>query len=198
MPPYAESQLIGKDTDAGIGFLSWCEKPGGELRRAPLVLVPAQLVRQAAAPGYGLQRTDEDAVVNFCVVEMLRRQFGIPVVDVEGGGIGDGDPDFNAVFRAFADAIRGRQGWSISTGVALGIFSFSKVVLWRDLADHADEFRRQPLVAHLADGTGLFDDHVAVFPQEEVESRVRHDRLYCPMSVDSSQLAAVQIGRAHV
>ena len=93
-----------------VGFLSWNEKTGDACRRAPLLLVPVQLVRQTAAPGYGLQRTDEDAVVNFCVVEMLHRQFGIPIPDVEGGGIGDGDPDCNAVFRAFADAIQNRKG----------------------------------------------------------------------------------------
>ena len=105
------------------------------------------------------------------------------------------------MFRAFADAIRDRGDWSISTDVALGIFSFSKVVLWRDLADHAGEFMRQPLVAHLAGGEGIFDDHVAVFPQEEVERHIRPDRLYCPMSADSSQLAAVlysELGKSFV
>ena len=108
-----------------VGFLTWNEKDGDESHRAPLALIPAQLVRQTASPGYKLMRTDEDAAVNFCLVEMMRSQFGIPIKDVDGSGFGDGDPDFNEIFRTFADAIQDRKEWSISTDIALGIFSFS-------------------------------------------------------------------------
>lgn len=172
-----------------VGFLGWNEAEGGEFHRAPLLLVPAQLIRQAAAPGFRLQRTDEDAVVNFCIVELLRSQFGIPVKDVEGEG--DGELDLKEVLRVFADAIQGRKGWSVSTDEALGLFSFAKVVIWKDLYDNFAEFKRQPFVAHLSEGTGLYDDHVPIFPQGEVEKHVHHESLYCPLSADSSQLAAV-------
>ncbi len=184
-----------------IGFLHWKETDGDALHRAPLVLVPAQLMRQTAAPGYRLMRTDEDAVVNFCLVELLRTQFGIPVPDIAGNDFGDGDPDYGAVYKSFADAIRDRRGWFLSTGVALGIFTFSKVVIWKDLTDHFEDFRRHPFVAHLAQGTGLYDDHVSIFPPEEVEKHVHTDRLHCPLSADSSQLAAViysAIGKSFV
>lgn len=184
-----------------VGFLSWREKESDEFHQAPLLLIPAQLIRQTASPGYKLKRTDEDAAVNFCLQELLRSQFGIPIKDVAGGGFGDGDPDFNAVFRCFADAIQNKKDWSISTGIALGIFSFSKVVIWKDLSDHFDEFRRNPFVAHLAEGTGLYDDGVKVFPPAEVERHINPDRLFCPMSADSSQMTAVlysELGKSFV
>ena len=184
-----------------LGFLSWREGDADEFHQAPLILIPAQLVRQTAAPGYKLQRTDEDAAVNFCLLELLRSQFGIPIKDVDGGGFGDGDPDFNEVFRCFADAIQDRRDWTITTGGALGIFSFSKVVIWKDLTDHLDDFKRHPFVAHLAEGNGLYDDGVKVFPPEEVEKHVRPDKLFCPMSADSSQLRAVlysELGKSFV
>lgn len=184
-----------------VGFLKWKEEDGAEFHRAPLALVPAQLVRQTASPGYKLMRTDEDAAVNFCLVEMLRSQFGIPVKDVAGGGLDDGDPDFNEVFRTFVDAIQDRKEWSISTDVALGIFSFSKIVIWKDLNDHFEKFRLHPFVAHLSEREGLYDDGVQVFPQEEVERHIRPDRLFCPLSADSSQLVAVlysEIGKSFV
>lgn len=102
-----------------LGFLSWRESDADEFHQAPLILIPAQLVRQTASPGYRLQRTDEDAAVNFCLLELLRSQFGIPVKDVDGGGFGDGDPDFNEVFRSFADAIRDRRGGPSPRGAPL-------------------------------------------------------------------------------
>lgn len=191
---YLSSRSIFNETGVNslflaVGFLNWNEAEGEEFHRAPLLLIPAQLIRQTAAPGFRLQRTDEDAVVNFCIVELLRSQFGIPVKDVECEG--DGEPDFKEVFKVFADAIQDRKGWSVSSDVALGIFSFAKVVIWKDLNDHFAEFKKQPFVAHLSDGTGIYDDHVTIFPQGEVEKHVRRERLYCPLSADSSQLAAV-------
>lgn len=203
---YLESRSLYNETGVNslyvaVGFLRWRETESDEFHQAPLLLIPAQLVRQTAAPGYRLQRTDEDAAVNFCLLELLRSQFGIPVKDVSGGGFGDGDSDFNDVFSCFADAIRNRKDWSILTGIALGIFSFSKAVIWKDLTDHFGEFRRNPFVAHLAEGTGLYDDGVKVFPPEEVEKHVRPSELLCPLSADSSQLRAVlysELGKSFV
>ena len=191
---YLSSRSIFNETGVNslflaVGFLNWNEAEGEEFHRAPLLLLPAQLIRQTAAPGFRLQRTDDDAAVNFCIVELLRSQFGILVKDVECEG--DDEPDFNEVFKVFADAIQDRKGWSVSSDVALGIFSFAKVVIWKDLNDHFAEFKKQPFVAHLSDGTGIYDDHVTIFPQGEVEKHVRRERLYCPLSADSSQLAAV-------
>ncbi len=184
-----------------VGFLNWNEKDGEEHHRAPLALIPAQLIRQTAAPRFRLVRTDEDAVVNFCLVELLRSQFGIPVKDVSGGGLGDGDPDFNEVFKVFADAIQDRKEWSLSSDLALGIFSFSKVVIWKNLTDHFNDFERHPFVAHLSSRAGLFDDGVEVFPPEEVEKHVNYEKLFCPLSADASQLTAVlysELGKSFV
>ena len=94
-----------------VGFLNWNEKDGEEFHHAPLILIPAELVRQNAAPGYKLQRTDEDAVVNFCLIEMLRSQYALSINDIDGGNIGDGDPDFNEVFKSFAKAIENKREW---------------------------------------------------------------------------------------
>ena len=203
---YRTSRSMANETGVtslflAVGFLQWNEKDGDALHKAPLLLVPAQLVRQAAAPGFRLQRTEEDAVVNFCLVELLRSQFGIRVEGVDGGDVGDGDPDFTDAFTRFSEAIRSRKEWSITTGAGLGIFTFSKVVIWKDLAEHFDEFKKHPFVAHLAEGTGLFDDKVSVFPPEEVERHIQPDHLFCPMSSDSSQLTAVlysELGKSFV
>lgn len=47
-----------------VGFLNWREAEDEEYHRAPLVLIPAQMVRQTASPGYRATRTDEDAVAS--------------------------------------------------------------------------------------------------------------------------------------
>ena len=174
-----------------IGFLHWNDEDGKEMNRAPLVLVPAWLERTKTSLGYQIVRTEEDGVVNFCLLELLRSQFKIPVDDIEGGGFNDGDPDYTEVYSEFLNAIKSKKEWYITTDVALGIFAFDKIVIWKDLTDHEDVFRGHPFFAHLADRKGLYDDHVEVFPPEEVEAHIKPDRLFCPLSADASQMTAV-------
>ncbi len=203
---YRSSRLLLNESGVNslflaVGFLSWRERADGPFHQAPLILIPAELVRQTVAPGYKLVRTEEDAVVNFCLLELMRSQFGLSIADVTGGGVGDGDPDFMEVFAAFSEASQSRKDWTVTTRVVMGIFSFSKVVIWKDLVDHGEALKKHPFVAHLAEGTGLFDDGVEVFPPEEVAQHVNLEELYCPLATDSSQLAAVlysDIGKSFV
>lgn len=184
-----------------VGFLNWCEEGEDEFHRAPLILVPARLERSTGPAGFNLVRTEEDAVVNFCLLELLRSQFKIPIPDIEGGGFGDGDPEFANVFSVFSEAIRSRPTWSLSPDTALGIFAFDKIVIWKDLTSNFEEFKKNPFVAHLSERKGLYDDKISVFPPEEVGKHIDPARLCCPMSADASQLTAVlysEIGKSFV
>ena len=63
-----------------MGLLRWYETERSERPRyAPLVLLPAELVRKAANKGYGLRLRDEEPVMNVTLLEMLKQNFGIVV-----------------------------------------------------------------------------------------------------------------------
>ncbi len=183
------------------GFLHWNEEDGQELHRAPIILVPVCMERAKNQFGYQIVRTEEDAVVNFCLLELLRSQFKIFVKDVEGSGFNDGDPDYGVVYSEFLDVIKFKKEWHITTDVALGIFAFDKIVIWKDLTDHEDVFLQHPFFSHLAERKGLYDDGIAVFPPEEVEAHIKPNRLFCPLRTDASQIAAVlysELGKSFV
>ena len=63
--------------------------------------------------------------------------------------------------------------------------------MWNDLTVRQDDLRKNALVSHLIEGGGLFDDGIEVFPPEEIAQHLDLKNLCCPMSADSSQLAAV-------
>ena len=203
---YTTSRAMFEDSGVNslfvaVGFLHWNEEDKEDFHRAPLILVPARLERTTGPIGFNLVRTEEDAVVNFCLLELLRSQFKIPVPEIEGGGFGDGDPAFKDVFEAFSRSIKSRPAWSLSGDVALGIFAFDKVVIWKDLDDHIDDFRCNTFVDHLAERKGLYDDNVEVFKPEDVETHLDFAKLRCPLSADASQLTAVlysELGKSFV
>ena len=176
---------------AAVGFLEWKEAdPEAKARRAPILLIPVRLERASAASAWRMVRIDEDAHVNTTLVEFLRAEFGISVADIDPLPQDDSGTDVAAVFAAFEMAVA-PKGWTIVREAALGYFSFGKIVLWKDLTSRLDDLKRNPLVAHLIESGGTYDDGVAVFPQEEVARHIDPSDLFCPLGADASQLAAV-------
>ena len=174
-----------------LGFLSWKQSPkDAKTYRAPLVLLPVRLVRKSLAD-FRLARTDEDAMVNATLVELLRAQFHICVTGLDPVPLDDHGVDLTKILDVFREAVAGTDGWEVTRDVALGQFSFGKFVMWKDLTSRLDQLLRNPLVSHLVSGSGVFDDGVEVFPPEEIGEHLDLPNLYCPLSADSSQLTAV-------
>ncbi|MBO7482490.1 MAG: DUF4011 domain-containing protein [Kiritimatiellae bacterium] len=178
-----------------LGFLRWTP-PQRDAKQcaAPLVLMPARLVRKSVSD-IRLEALDEDTLVNPTLVELLRAEFRIQVKGVDPVPTDDNGVDVNAILSAFADAVKDRPGWEVVRDAALGRFSFGKFVMWKDLSSRLDSLMKNGLVAHLVSGGGAFDDGVEVFPPEEIAEHIDPTDLICPMSADSSQLAAVLYSR---
>ncbi|MGI5870141.1 MAG: DUF3320 domain-containing protein [Kiritimatiellia bacterium] len=177
----------------GVGFLHWLDGTGANAAayRAPLVLVPVRLDRQSARSGYTLARTDEDAVVNETLLEMLRREFGCAIPQLDPPPEDDAGLDVAAVIRIFREAIRDMKGWEIVDGIWLARFHFSKFIMWNDLGKRLDDLCKSPIVNHLIHGSGAFSDGVEAVRPDEVDTCIAPEELFCPASADSSQLAAV-------
>ena len=175
-----------------LGFLRWRPSEAGDKDyRAPILLMPVQLSRKNVREGYALARRDEDTELNATLVEFLRVQFGLAVAGLDPLPEDSSGVAVDQVLQAFREAVRGQDGWAVESAASLGHFSFGKFVMWKDLAARADQLAAHPFVSHLMKGGGAYDDGIEVFPPEEIASRIDYGQLFCPLSADSSQLAAV-------
>ncbi|MBQ7235225.1 MAG: DUF4011 domain-containing protein [Kiritimatiellae bacterium] len=174
-----------------VGFLNWRARTGDKTYRAPLVLVPVQLSRKNVREGYSVSRFDDDTVLNTTLVEFLRAEFGISVAGVDPLPEDASGVAVDEVMQSFREAVKAMDGWSVDGSIALGHFSFGKFVMWKDLSSRAGELAAHPLVAHLMKGGGGYDDGVETPDDDELVQSVAYDQLFCPLSADSSQLAAV-------
>ena len=59
------------------GLLRWYPEQRSTACYAPLILLPAEMVRKPAGQGYALRLRDEDAQFNSTLLELLRRQFSL-------------------------------------------------------------------------------------------------------------------------
>jgi len=114
-----------------FGFLRWYEDERSEVpRHAPLVLVPAVLVRDPRRSTFDLKLGDDEITTNQALQERLRSDFALSLPAVPESD--DWTP--SSYFEAVAAAMKSKRRWSIETDdVELGFTSFSKHSMMRDL-----------------------------------------------------------------
>jgi len=183
---------------ATVGMLEWRETAHGDrVFRAPLLLVPVELKRKSVLEGFSLRRFDEDTRVNVTLIEMLRQHFkmeitGLDPLPEDGNGV-----NVTRVFQLFRDAVRDLPGWEVKSEVWLGQFSFTKFLLWKDLADRLEDLTRNRIVNHLVNAPGTpYDNPPDDIMPPQLDDRFHPRDVFCPRSADSSQLAAVMAAAA--
>ncbi|MCR9244781.1 MAG: DUF3320 domain-containing protein [bacterium] len=176
-----------------VGFLRWFETPQStKERRAPLLLLPLVIERTSVREGFRLVLDDAEPRINQTLLQMLERDFELRV-DIDAVPEDDLGVDVGAVLDAFRAAALGMPRWEVESGAQVGFFSFTKYLMWLDLADR-EALMRAPVLNHLVESPGLtFAQEVPELPRDELDDLDPVD-VYCPKDADSSQLAAVLAG----
>jgi len=178
-----------------IGTLVWRDAPGSEPHEAPLLLIPVTLERPGGGRPLRVTPRDEPARPNAALLEKLRVEFAIH--DPALGELPEDERgvDVAEVLRRFREAVKTIEGWEVREAARLGLFSFSRFLMWRDLEARAEDLRRSDLVRRLLDedtsseresGAESGNDPGAeAHPANEPEPLVTRD-------ADASQAAAVR------
>ncbi|MEN4887245.1 DUF3320 domain-containing protein [Enterobacter ludwigii] len=135
---YHDSKTLEEEQGANILFLAlgtlrWIDPANKEnIRYAPLILLPVSLERGSAGERFKLKARSEDIIPNLSLEAFLERvhQLTLPVMqsdDSEGINV-------SGYFEAVQQAISLKTGWKVITNdIILGLFSFSKFLMYRDL-----------------------------------------------------------------
>jgi very-short-patch-repair endonuclease len=176
-----------------LGMLYYTEADTSEqVFTAPLVLLPVELSRKSARSGYRIRAADDEPVVNPALAEYLRLDFGITLPELPDSATIPDDYDLRTLLSSVSQLIAGRKGWSITTDVVLGLFSFQKFVMYKDLEANAAAVAAHRLVRQLVGREG---DRVIGLPDDV--RRLELDREFAPeataqvVDADSSQLRAI-------
>ena len=189
---------------AAIGFVEWRDpkkRKNASAYRAPIILVPIRIGQQRTDAGICISRRDDETVVNTTLLQFLRAQYQIEVPGLDPLPLDDAGLDVPHILQIFRECLKRAADLEVVEGAAIGHFSFGKFAMWRDLMEHHDILEQNPLVNHLINAGGRFNDGVEVFDPKEIAGHLKPDELYCPVSADSSQLTAVlysQLGKSFV
>ena len=133
-----------------FGFLQWRQKFGDSPILSPLVLVPVSLEIESILSPFRMRRFEEDIVVNPTLDYALSSEYGITLPDF------DPSADEIGAFLDRIDALVSKNGWSVIKEANLGLLSFLKIVMYKDLEKYRDRIFSNPVVqAFCGDSSAL-------------------------------------------
>ncbi len=181
-----------------LGTLRWYDVDDSRPHIAPLLFIPVSIVRKKAMT-YEVRLRDDEAMINVTLIEMLRQMFGVIFPEFDQlPEDEEGFPDWRKIFDIFSKHIKEinkRQSadrqWELPIKSYIGIFSFTKFLMWHDVHFHPDVIDHNPILR------GLIENHYNHQPADSklsdaktIESDSLLD-LMMPVDFDSSQMEAV-------
>ena len=176
------------------GFLKWHRRGDEEKAlKAPVLLIPVKLTRPSVKAGFTLRSADEETRINLTLLELLKTEFSLRIPELEGDLPTDASGlDVAQIFTLLRRAIRELPGWEVTEECSLGIFSFTKYLMWKDMTDRREALMRNPVVSHIASAERAAFPEQTDFPvPSTLDSEVDPRKVFTPLSADSSQLSAV-------
>ena len=181
-----------------IGFLCWTEDERAEKTHlAPILLVPVTLTRQSVRTGFAIRRHDDETILNPTLMELLRQQFQLTFKGLDPLPADDHGVDVKKIWQIFRLSVKEIARWEVIEDVYLGIFSFTKFLMWKDLQDRTEQLKKNRVVHHLIEHPreplGAGEDLAA---RDDLDDRHAPGNLLVPLLADSSQINAISRANA--
>ena len=125
-----------------FGFIHWKESESSSyIFRAPILLIPIQLEQTSAVEPYYIKSADDDIIVNPTFAYKLDAEHGVKLPDYDDEGL--------TAYLEKVKKIVSKLQWDVSAECKIGIFSFLKINMYRDLKDNASTILSNPNVRQL-------------------------------------------------
>jgi len=180
-----------------LGQLTWYETESSpEPRHAPLLLVPVVLERGTVAERFKLTHSGAEVEGNLSLQARLKSDFGLalPLPELENQSL-------SHYVAAVRRAVESRARWAVEADtIVLSFFSFSKLMLYRDLdpatwpalAEGTSALLGHPAIgALLGTETGFSDAAPSVGENAFLDTESPAAELHQVLDADSSQLLAL-------
>ncbi|MBY0549288.1 MAG: DUF4011 domain-containing protein [Candidatus Obscuribacterales bacterium] len=174
-----------------FGQVSWTDSQTNTSATSPLVLVPVTLERTTAQNQFEVQGTDEEVLVNPAFQLYARQQFKFELPELDGDVE---DIDIEHYLETVRKAVK-KHNWTVQDNCWLSTFSFHKLVMYQDIASHADAMAKHPLINRLCESR---NDRSPAQTISTPNLDVLNPReSFQVVEADSSQQACIQAVKEH-
>jgi superfamily I DNA and/or RNA helicase len=174
-----------------VGLLKWYDKKAlDQPKYSPILLVPVELSRRSVNSKFTLKSREEETMINITLIEFLRQEYELNLSGLEELPSDEKGVDVSKVMGILRRAIMQLKGWDVLEQLVLGNFSFSKLILWKDIVMHQEELLKSEMVRSLVEGKLVFSNNLADQPVLDLD-KIKSQSIILPIATDTSQLEAV-------
>lgn len=171
-----------------FGFVCWKESDSsGSIFRAPILLVPIRFERESAVDPYIISPAEDEVIVNPTFSYKMDAERGVKLPEYNDEGL-----------DAYLEKVRNivaKLQWTVTSECAIGIFSFLKINMYRDLKDNSREILSnrnvQRLLGEQLDAEEESGDEA---PAVHIENPL--SELHNVVDADSSQIEAIELAKS--
>ena len=186
-----------------LGMVEWYESESSQTpRRAPLLLVPVNLMRESVRSGFRMSWTGEYLGPNASFAAKSRADFGLSFPTIDEDEIDDVEIEVDAYFDEVERAIADFPRWKARRDMAVvDFFSFSKLLMHADLDPvnwlvEGDAAAETGVLDSLLGDKGFVDRGSHIGDGERLDDHLRPEDVHHVIDADSSQaLAILEVGR---
>lgn len=172
-----------------FGFIHWKESKNSQyIYRAPILLAPVTFSNESAISPWFIKLTEEDVIVNPTFNFKLESEWGVTLPEYK-------DEDLTTYLKKVEELVK-KMGWSVSHEAKIGIFSFLKMNMYKDLKDHQESILQNNNVRMLL-GESYETQNISI---EKGEHQLENPlvELHNVVDADSSQIEAIEMAKAGV
>ncbi len=171
-----------------FGFIHWSESEHSKyVFRAPVLLVPVLLEQASAVEPYIIKPTEDDIITNPTFAYKIEAEYGVKLPDYDDEGLTE--------YLEKVEKITEKLGRKVTSECKIGIFSFLKINMYRDLKDNAEAILANGNIRQLLgepvetkDNTGSSGNGILIEnPLIELHNVV---------DADSSQIEAIEMAKS--
>lgn len=171
-----------------FGFIHWKESDSsGLVFRAPILLVPIQMEQASALEPYIIKSTEDDIIVNPTFSYKMEAEYGVKLPEYNDEGLN--------VYLETVRCMVSKLQWTVTSECKIGIFSFLKINMYRDLKDNAAAIVQNQnvrlLLGEPVDAERMMGEDAAARPVTNPLIE-----LHSVVDADSSQIEAIEMAKS--
>jgi very-short-patch-repair endonuclease len=168
-----------------FGFINWTENNSQIVMRVPVLLAPITIINDSAIDPYRIKVMDDDLIVNPTFSFKMQNDYGFKLPDYEDEGIEE--------YLYKVAQLVSKLKWLVSSECKIGLFSFQKINMYKDLKDNA------PTILKNTSVLTLMGESIADLIKERAAGGKASDaqaEFHNVVDADSSQTEAIEMARS--
>lgn len=165
-----------------LGMLRWRESDTSKIDvYSPLLLLPVQIIKTGKNHPFYLTSVDGDYIINSTLMYKMKMDFGIELYEED-----EDISNIEWLLKNISKKIKNIPYWSVMDNAFLGIFTFSKISMYKDLERYEKDIHDHEIVSKVAGGQDVYNSYE--FEKiEKLPLEKKTEEIFQVLDADSSQ-----------